>query len=91
MEAVLLYRMREIETQLGMWMQRYIYYLDRTRGYKKAYEIEPGQEVRFANLNEGISRYATTPSRSRVRTLITILALGWILFIARELILTIVS
>jgi hypothetical protein len=88
LDAVLLHRMREIETELGMWTQRYTQYLDRTRIYKQQYKLEPNQRKRFSKLDEEIPHYATVPNRVRIRFLIFVLALGWIILIVRELMLT---
>lgn len=88
LESILLYRMREIEAELGLWTQRYIYYMDRTRIYKDEIEIGQKDKIRFSKLNEKIPHYTKTPARVRIRVLISVLAIGWIVLIARELALT---
>jgi|CXWL01.1.fsa_nt_gi ABC-type multidrug transport system fused ATPase/permease subunit len=87
LEAVLLYRMREIETELNMWSQRYMDYLDTTRMHKQQYELEQKHKERFSKLNDDISNYSTAQVRKRTRLLVWILATGWIVLIGRELLL----
>jgi hypothetical protein len=80
--------MREIEQTLGMWTQRYIRYLDSTRIYKQTYTPINKQEMDvFSNLNGKIKKYTETPVRKRVQALIFVLVFGWLVLIARELLL----
>lgn len=90
LEEVALFRMREIEESLGMWTQRYIRYLDSTRIYKQAYTPANKQEMSvLSNLGKKIKKYTRAPVRRRVRALVFILVLGWLVLITRELLLVI--
>jgi len=87
LEDVLLYRMGEIESEVGMWMRQYIHYLDETRIFKREYMLLQGRD-RVSRLDQAISNYGTAKVRFRVKVLVHILTLGWVFLVIRELILT---
>lgn len=88
LQGVFIYRMREIETEIGMWKERYIHYLNVTRTWKRPYALGDEKD-RLARLDSEIRHYATASARARMRALVFALILGWILLIIYELILTV--
>lgn len=88
LEDVFLYRMEEIESEVGMWMRRYVHYLDETRISKRKPALPQGDD-RLSRLDQAISGYGTAKVRFRVKVLIHVLMLGWVLLVVRELVLAV--
>lgn len=92
LEGVLLFRMREIESKLGMWANRYLQYLDTTRIYRKEYIFSDKEEKeRFSELDKEIKNYGKVSARNWMRLIVSILVIGWILLTIRELVLVVIS
>lgn len=92
-QSVYLYRMEEIEVELGMWKQRYIDYLDTTRIFKLSDEQIlvgnlKGENDRILNLDKTIHRYSKALVRRRMRFLVSLLVIGWLALVIQEAITT---
>lgn len=88
-QNVHLYRMQEIEAELGMWKARYVDYLDKSRIFGQRSRAEEASEVRLFRLDQRIARYSRARVHRRMRLLLVILITGWLALIVRELLLTI--
>ena len=88
-QNVHLYRMYEIETELGMWKSRYVDYLDKSRIFGRRLPADPTNDPRLYALDQAIPRYSQARVHRRMRLLLLILMTGWLALIVRELLLTV--
>ena len=88
-QNVHIYRMEEIETQVGMWKSRYIDYLDTTRILRRQPLLKHPSGDRLSKLDQEISHYSSVRVHHRIRLLIGVLMFSWIALIVRELVLTV--
>jgi len=87
-QNVHLYRMHEIEAELGMWKSRYVDYLDKSRILGQRSPANPTSEGRLYALDQAIARYSRARVHRRLRLLLGILISGWLALLIRELLLT---
>jgi len=90
-QNVHLYRMQELEAELGMWKARYVDYLDKSRLLGKRPPARPASEGRLFRLDQAITSYSRARVHRRLRLLLSILITGWLALIVRELLLTVPS
>ena len=93
LQTVLLYRMEEIEAEIGMWKQRYIDYLDTSRLRNSPISLTYSESVtaekdRFQRLDTAIPNYSKAFVRKRMRLLVRLLIVSWLVLIMREILLT---
>jgi hypothetical protein len=89
-QAIAFYRMREIETELGLWHYRYSFFMRQPKKERTPLSMKMGKEeqTRFQDLERKIGGFPRIGLRVAVRTITIIFFLGWIGVLAREYLLT---
>lgn len=93
-QAVLRYRMREIESELGLWSYRYGDYkakLSRHQYPLETEDVSDEERQRYIILSEKVPLTPKgMPTLWYIRLMVFVVIFGWILLIAREAFLTLV-
>jgi len=89
-QAIAFYRMREIESELGMWHYRYSLFMRHPKKERNSFikTLNKKDEKRFQLLENQIGNFPRVGLRAAIATMTSIFILGWIGLLIREYILT---
>jgi len=84
---VAFYRMREIETELGLWHYRYSFYIRQSRSKRKAMlnQMSDDEEIRFRKVAKQLGGLPRFGARAITRVITAIFLVGWIVLVVREI------
>jgi hypothetical protein len=89
-QAIAFYRMREIESELGMWHYRYSFFMRRPKKERNSFinTLDKKEKTKFQSLENQIGNFPRVGLRAAIAMMTSIFILGWIGLLIREYILT---
>jgi hypothetical protein len=89
-QAIAFYRMREIESELGLWHYQYSRFMRCRKNERKLFidSLDERERTRFIKLESSVVHFPRIGLRAALTVITILFVIGWIGIIIREIILT---